>query len=243
MFKLIKADLYKSFHRMYLYIFVAVMAGLAILYNVILGANGASREISFGSSLSLLLFPLYLVFSFADIVTAEENKEHTLKNTISYGISRSKLYIAKNISSILVSGFVALVTLAAFFGSGYMLLTPGAGFTTEFLSDYFIRISIAMLIYIAGINLGTMLAVLIKKNSLFSLCYIGLLMFPPLVFKLLSLINPIFEKGEFAMLSTQIQVIAIVPSSEMMTSVWIALAHIVVFNILGLIFFKRQEIN
>ena len=63
MFRLIRADLYKSFHRMYLYIFAGVMAGLAILYNVILGANGASREISFGSSLSLLLFPLYLVFS------------------------------------------------------------------------------------------------------------------------------------------------------------------------------------
>lgn len=243
MFKLIKADLYKSFNRVYLYVFMAVMAGLAILYNIILSANGASRENSFGSSLYLLLFPLYLLASFADIVTAEENKEHTLKNTISYGISRSKLFITKNISGIIIAFFVAAVTMIAFLASGYIFLTPGAGFTSEFLSDYLIRIAIAMLIYIAGINLSTLLAILVKRNSLFSLSYIGFLMFTPLVFKLLSLINPIFEKGEFAMLSTQIQFIASSKPEEFMTTVWIALAHIILLNIIGLIFFKRQEIN
>jgi len=70
MFNLIRADLYKAFHRMYLYIFMGVMAAAAISYNVLFAYAGAPREVAFGSALSFLMFPLFLVSMFVDIVTA-----------------------------------------------------------------------------------------------------------------------------------------------------------------------------
>ncbi len=243
MLKLIKADLYKSFHRMYLYVFMGVMAALTVLYNVILASAGAHREDSFGSVLTLLMIPLFLVVMFADIVTAEENKEHTLKNTISFGTSRSKLYIAKNISAIIIATVVAAVTLGAFFISGFLLLKPGKDYTPAFLSDFALRIAIALLLYVAGIALGTLLATVIKRNALFAFAYPGLLVIPVLIFKLLTLVSPVFAYAKYAMLLTQTTILAQATPAQMLTTVWIALAHIAVFEILGLILFKRQEIN
>lgn len=200
MLKLIKADLYKSFHRMYLYIFMGVMGVFAILYNVIVASAHAPREAAFGSVVIFLAFPLFLVVMFVDIVTAEENKEHTMKNTVSFGISRSKLFIAKNISTVLVAAAVAAFTLAAFFGSGLILLVPGKGYTPAFLSDLLLRISIALLLYVAAITLGTLLAIIIKRNALFTFAYFGILVVPSLLFKLLTLVNPIFADVKNAML-------------------------------------------
>ena len=243
MLKLIKADLYKSFHRMYLYIFTCVMCAFAILYNVIVASANAPLEAAFGSVVIFLAFPLFLVVMFVDIVTAEENKEHTMKNTISFGISRSKLFIAKNISTVLVAAAVAAVTLAVFFGSGFLLLVPGKGYTPAFMSDLLLRISIALLLYVAAITLGTLLAIVIKRNAMFTFAYFGILVVPSLLLKLLSLVNPIFGNARNALLYSQAQILAQATPAEMLMAVWIALAHIVVFVVLGLILFNRQEIN
>lgn len=243
MLKLIKADLYKSFHRMYLYVFMCVMGALAILYNVIIASAHFPREAAFGSVVVFLAFPLFLVVMFVDIVTAEENKEHTMKNTVSFGISRSKIFIAKNISAILVAAAVAAVTLAAFFGSGFILLSPGEGYTPAFLSEVLLRISIALLLYVAAITLGTLLAITIKRNALFTFAYFGVLIVPYLLFKLLTLVNPIFADVRNAMLLSQTLILAQGTPAQMLMAVWIALAHIVVFVVLGLVLFNRQEIN
>ena len=243
MFNLIRADLYKAFHRMYLYIFMGVMAAAAISYNVLFAYAGAPREVAFGSALSFFMFPLFLVSMFVDIVTAEENKEHTLKNTISFGISRSKLYLAKNISAVIIAAAVAAVTLGAFFVSGLLFLKAGEGFTSSLMPDIFLRISVALLLYIAAIAMGTLLAAVVKRNTLFTFAYFGMLVIPVMVFKLLKLANHIFSNAEYAMLLTQTQVIARGTQAQLLTAVWIALAHIALFVPLGLFLFKRQEIN
>jgi ABC-2 type transport system permease protein len=219
------------------------MAVFAILYNVIIASVQAPREASFGSVVVFLAFPLFLVVMFVDIVTAEENKEHTMKNTVSFGISRSKIFIAKNISAILIAAVVAAVTLAAFFGSGFILLAPGKGYTPAFLSDILLRISIALLLYVAAITLGTLLAIIIKRNALFTFAYFGALVVPPLLFKLLTLVSPVFANVKNAMLYSQAQILAQATPAQMLTTVWISLAHIAVFTILGLVLFNRQEIN
>lgn len=74
---------------------------------------------------------------FADIVTAEENKEHTMKNTISFGISRTELFLAKIISTILVAFSVALVTVAAYMGSAFVLLRPESNDISSLLLNLF----------------------------------------------------------------------------------------------------------
>lgn len=95
MSKIINADLYKSFHRVYVYVLMAVMVGASIFVNSILAYNKIPLESSFGLALSILVFPLFFISMFADIITAEENKEHTMKNTISFGVSRNKFLLRR----------------------------------------------------------------------------------------------------------------------------------------------------
>jgi len=243
MVKLINADLYKSFHRMYLFIFMAFMAAASIFVNAILAYAHLPLEASVQLILGFLMVPLFLISMFADIVTAEENKEHTLKNTISFGIPRYKLYLAKNISTILVALNVALVTLIAYLASAFLLLKPENNNVSDLLTNFALRIAVALLVYIAAATLATLLATLIKRNSLFTFAYFGLLIVPVVACKLLGLINPFFSRVQNVMLYTQTQIIANVPQAQLMNPVWITLAHIAVFVGLGIVLFKRQEIN
>ncbi len=243
MLKIIHADLYKSFHRMYLYVFMAVMSGLAIFYNVIFASQSAPRETAFHFSLLLLAYPLYFAVMFVDIILGEENKEHTLKNTVSFGISRTKLFLAKNISAILITLAVAAVTVGVFYVSGLILLKAGSGYTTALLTDLGKRIGIALLVYLAAVVMGTFLSTVIKRNGLFIFAYFGALIVPMLVFKLLTLANQIFRHAADAMLMAQPDILVQATSAQMLNVVWVALAHIAVFAILGVLLGKRQEIN
>lgn len=243
MFNLIKADLYKSFHRIYLYIFMAVLAAFAIFINSIAAANHALRESVFQDTLSLLIYPVFFVVMFVDIMFGEENKEHTMKNTISFGISRVKIFITKIISAILAATAVAAVTLGVFYVCSLVLLKPGKGYTVALLSSLGLKIAIAILIYIAAIVVASFFSAFIKRNGLFIFSYYGFLIIPVLLFQLLSLVNPVFMDLKNSMLMMLPDTLAQATSAQMLNVVWISLAHIAVFGVLGTVLFKRQEIN
>lgn len=84
---------------------------------------------------------------------------------------------------------------------------------------------------------------MIKRNAMFTFAYFGALILPVYVFKLLNLVNPFFAKVQNVMLFMQVQIIAGVPQAQLINSVWVALVQIAVFAVLGLIVFRRQEIN
>lgn len=243
MLKLIRADLYKSFHRAYLFVFMAVLTVMAILLNAAMAYTHTSLEIGISLAAALLLYPLFIISMFADIVTAEENKEHTMKNTISFGVSRSELFFSKIISTVLVAFSVAMITVIAYLGSAFALLRPEQNDILEVLTDLALRVGTALLIYVAAAVLATLLATVIKRNAMFTFSYFGVLLVPVLVFKVLNLVNPVFGRIQNIMLYMQSQIIASVPQAQLLTTVWIALAHIVVFTGLGLVLFRRQEIN
>lgn len=243
MMKIINADLYKSFHRMYLYILMACLAGTAILFNVLLASQKVPLEGSFGLTVNFLTLPILFLPMFADIITAEENKEHTLKNTLSFGFSRTQLFLGKMFSTILVMVAVAAVTLFAYFVSAFLLLRPEQKNLNDVLSNYLLRIGAVFLIYIAAVIFATLLATMFKRNALFTFAYIAGLFVPVYLCKLLNLANPVFGKIGAYLLVNQADVLSVVPQSQLMTAVWVALAHMAVFTVLGLAVFRRQEIN
>lgn len=243
MMKIINADLYKSFHRMYLYILMGSLAGAAILLNVLLASLKIPLEGSFQLTVNFLIMPMLFLSMFADIITAEENKEHTLKNTVSFGISRTQLYLGKVASTILVMAAVATVTLFAYLVSAFLLLQPQKNHLDALLTDYALRIGAVFLLYIAAIIFATLLATMFKRNALFTFAYLGGLFIPVYLCKLLKLANPVFGKIGIYLLANQANTIGAVAQSQLMTTVWIALAHITVFTAFDLVLFRRQEIN
>lgn len=243
MLNLIKADLYKSFHRVYFYVLTAALAGLSLFVTGICAHSGASLENTIGLSLMLFVYPLFVICMFADMTAAEENKEHTLKNTVAYGISREKIYFAKNISTIILGVIAAAVTLLVYIGSALILTKPESSDYVKMLPEFAERIGVVLLLYVAACTLASMLALLIKKNTLFTFSYFGVLVLPTLIFKLLTLVNHSFQKAQDFMLYSQVQIVASVPRAQLLDSVWVALVHIALFTVVGLFLFKKQEIN
>lgn len=242
MFNLIKADLYKSFHRQSLYIFTALMLCFALLVNVVFASvdQGISAV---KASLELLTFPLLFLIIFVDIVTAEENKLHTSKNTISYGLSRIKFFIAKNITATVLGMIVGTITIVVYLGSALVLLQPENIDYTMLFTDILLRYAIAFLIYIAAINLGTFLACVIKQNSYFILAYNAIILIPTFIFQILSQKFPIFMLLNKFLLITQSGDIAKMDHAHLIVPVCISLVHIVIFTALGLIAMRKQDIN
>lgn len=243
MLKLIRADLFKSFHRMYLYIFMAVLAGMTIFLNGVLASAGQPLEASLASAPMLLVYPLFIICMFADIVMAEENKEHTLKNTISFGVTRTSLFLSKTISTVLVAVAVAVVALCFYFAGAFLLLHPQKNDIAELMANFGARLGVAFLIYIAAAVLAVLLAAVMKRNAMFTFSYFGILLIPTLILKLLNFINPFFGKLLSETMFMQSQIIASIPQAQLIGSVWNALIHLIVFLVLGILLFRHQEVN
>ena len=244
MLNLIRADLYKSFHRMYLFIFMMVMAALSIFLNAVLATGGASLESSLNLvATNLFLYPLFLICMFADIVMAEENKEHTMKNTIAYGTTRTQLLMSKMVSTVLVACSVAFVTICVYLACAFLLLHPEKADLTPVLSDFFLRLGTTVLIYLAAAILATVLAGALKRNALFTFAYFVALVLPALMLKCLAFLNPVFVRIMNQTMLMQSQIVAAVPQNELIYCAVNALIHLVVFFILGLLVFRKQEIN
>ena len=242
MFNLIKADLYKSFHRAYLYVIIICLAGLAVLVNVIVAQADCSAEKALQLILQLLVYPLFLICLFSDMTTAEENKEHSLKNTIAAGVSRSKVYFAKQISTLIIGLITGIITIGVYTASDFLLMRSD-GSLSQTLSTLMPYLGTAFLCYIAACFLSTALAFIVKKNALFSISYFGILVFPVLLFRLLNYANPIFLKFEELPLFMQTNSIMTTAPEQLINIVWVAAIHLVVFCFGGLLIFHQQEVN
>lgn len=142
----IKSELYRLFHSKGGYLFIAICSLLLISANIVLAAVGHSDE-SFRYantyfSLSLLYSDLPIVFilcvSVVSIVFGNEHNNHTLKNSISYGITRGSIYFGKLVVE-LVYAFVAfLIIVGLDIASSYLLLENSGPGNLELLMKAFL---------------------------------------------------------------------------------------------------------
>lgn len=130
MISYIRSEIYRLLHSKGSYLFIMVCAALLISANVVLAVVG-QMEVNFpynntGFSLSLFYSDLPIVFilcvSVASIVFGNEHTNHTMKNSVSYGISRGSIYFGKLIAEIIYA-LIAFVSIAGLYiGSAYLLL-------------------------------------------------------------------------------------------------------------------------
>lgn len=130
MLNYLKSEFYRILHGREIYSATAALAGLTVLMNLVLFAFDRltpdfpyatvtfSLNMMTGSMPMLLMAGLIIVlFLFSD-----EYKNGTLKNTISYGISRNAFFTGKCIACAVAAFLSMLVVLAVYIGSAYLLL-------------------------------------------------------------------------------------------------------------------------
>ncbi len=126
----IKSELYRLIRTKGSYMFIGICSILLISVNVLLASIGHSEptfpydrtdfSISFISSGWNVLFILCTLV--ASIVFGNEYANHTMKNSISYGIIRGKIYMGKFIVALLYALLAFMIIMGLFVGSAYLLL-------------------------------------------------------------------------------------------------------------------------
>ena len=123
------AECYKTFHRKYFYIVLAVCLGLEL---VLLGGcwltlSWGNPNVTFSSTAVLVPFLLGMGLCAplitGDIVFSDQYKHNTLKNEVSYGVPRARIYLGKHFPMDLVWGTLVGSVLGYAALRGYRRLT------------------------------------------------------------------------------------------------------------------------
>lgn len=120
MLNYIKAELFKVVHRKYFWIFLAVMLALESFFalawagfdDFALLTAAMTTTMPIGSFLAILL---------ADVVVSEPLKTGTIKNEISFGLTRSRIYLGKLFAAILVAVLFCAILFGWYLGGGWLL--------------------------------------------------------------------------------------------------------------------------
>ena len=106
----------RPYYRIYLAVMVALAAALALIWWWT-GREGMFQG-SFGECLSLLIpffsAGIYLAVIVADAVFSDQYKAGTLKNEVSYGIPRERIYLGKLATAAVAGLLLVFLTLLAY---------------------------------------------------------------------------------------------------------------------------------
>lgn len=249
----IKAELYRSFNRVYFWGMTAGLAVFGLLLNCLfLYANkqwgeGFSFEGLMEMGIYGLSVPMYLIIIFVDMITSEEQKNLTLKNVVGGGLSRGKMYIGKLIASVILSFISAGIILTVFYGTGFVLFRTSEAFNGTLIQSFGLRLGAAIPLWISGIAIATFLGIAIKNNTFFAFLYAFLISFLPTVLRILGYaVSEVFTVIHRYLPTTQLGLLAQngeLTSSMLFTSVGIGVIYTLAFTVIGLIYIKRKAIS
>ena len=188
---------------------------------------------------------VYMLVMFVDMITMEEYKNNTIKNIVSSGLSRVKIYLGKEIS-ILITALIALaIILAGSLLIGYILLEINSPETiSQSMQNFGITLVGCIFIWSGAACMFHFLGSFIKNGTAATLIYVILFVLLGSTLNILGeYISPIFDAINRIWLGTQLDIVCETGTVEaMIEAILVGIGYIVVFSILGSILFKRVDV-
>ncbi|MDE6259776.1 MAG: ABC transporter permease [Oscillospiraceae bacterium] len=183
MLNYIRAEFYKLVRRKYTYIALAVFLALeGLLVAGFAFHNAHSYPSPFGGAITIVVemgavgFCVCLLT--ADIVFAGQYKNSTLKNEVSFGLSRARIYLGKLIAQTLLSVLYLLAMMGFFIGACAIVLPleSGAAFysASEALSIVGWFLAAGLPLWIGGQAAACMCQFLVQGDMASSFVYVGI---------------------------------------------------------------------
>jgi ABC-2 type transport system permease protein len=248
MLNYIKAELYRVFNRLYFWVFTGSIAALALLLNIVLKINhvkGMGLTTLIENTATAVGVPVFLVIVLVDMITSEEQKNLTLRNVVSFGMSRSKMIISKIISCVILMFIAAFIILTVCYGSGTILFGLGSTFPGA-IKISLLKLLIAVPLWIAAISLGTLLAVVFSNNTAFAFIYAGVFVVVKGIIKLLAiLVSSNFMKVHALLITTQLDKVGsgAATNQDFVTAIVSGIIYTAIFVVLTLVYFERKEVK
>ena len=123
----LRAEFYKVFRRRYVWVTLAIvlaLEGLLVSGFVFLNAHGGYEDFCTGAFVVVMTLSLgfYATLLTGDMVFAGQYKHSTLKNEVSFGLSRARIYLGKLIAQTVLSVLFCAVMLIFYLGLCWLLL-------------------------------------------------------------------------------------------------------------------------
>jgi len=126
----IKSEFYRILRFKWTYLFIAICSLLLISSNVVLAVVNSTNSsfrygntgFSLGNYYNSLAMVYLLCVSVATMVFGNEYANHTMKNSVSYGISRTNIYFGKLIVEIIYAIVAFVIITGIHIASAYLLL-------------------------------------------------------------------------------------------------------------------------
>jgi len=271
MFRLIRADIYRILRGKALYITLIVLLAVVALIVGAAQTGGAvgmqftpeqAEEVVSAISdvampgVSAANIPEILAISMENftffllpvvvIVAGAIFTHGTVKNDISWGTSRTKLYFSKLILSV----GLCILMLIFYVGSSMLVAAVIGGFGGPVPTGHWIGLlqifSAQLVLLVALVAVGVFLAFTTKRTAAVNGAYIAFCLVPPLAITLLAAANSsLIRLMDFDMLSN-VMALANLPSmetSEMLRALGIGAFWLISSTVAGVALFRRAEIK
>lgn len=142
-----KSEFYRVFHSYNSYIFIGVCSLLLLSSNVVLASVKymdktfpyATTYFSFANLYASFLAIYLLCVMIASMIFGNEYGNRTLKNSVSYGISRGAVYFGKLLVEVIYAGIAFVIISGVHLTSAYLLLeNSGQGNLVLFFKTTFL---------------------------------------------------------------------------------------------------------
>lgn len=259
MLNLLRSDLYRLIRSKSFYICTGISVALLVLNAVVLkwastqaGVQGEAYAAmlpsggidfglsAFGGNAQMLLGIIVGIF------VAAEFSHGTMKNVVSKGFVKWKIYLAKFLSMLLAVYFVLFITMAVGVVVASFLFGGVGELTGTFVAEIFKIVGIEILLYVAMTSFFVMVSMVIRNlGGVIAIIIIWPALAEPLLFQLLQLITK--NKIHFSeyCLVNNIAFYNNVPAvgDDYLRSAIVALVYLVITLGAGLYIFQKSDIK
>lgn len=259
MLSYIKSEFYRLLHHKWTYIFILICSCLLISENVVLAVTKAG-ESSFQYattrfSLSMFYTHLNYIFVLCVVVTSiifgNEHTNHTMKNSISYGISRGSIYFGKLIVIAAYSFIAFTIITGIHIGAAYLLLDNSGTLELVKLLHVF---SVALPLFLFVLAASTCFLFSIENNGGGIVAIIGLVIVFPQISNLLGLKFEFFKELTKILPWSMMNNIGFVNNTSKLLLPWAGTAgyvnywlfgigQVLLFTAIGFMVFRKKEIK
>ncbi len=248
----IRAEGYKVSRRAYPYVTLLVLlAGAALLISGWVFTNSHGNDVDFasggGMAVMLLSVGLYAPVLIGDMVFSEQYKNNTLKNEVSYGLPRARIYLGKLTVAAVLGILMSLAVLVFYEGMCWLTLLPGEPGNAAKALEMVIYCTLAALPQWLGmLGVSIMAYFLVRSSTVAAILIVLILVVPQNALKLLGLlVHPAFGNAAAFMPSAMVEAAqTAVGDGRFLALSWgLGAAWLVGATVVGLVLFRRKEIN
>ncbi|WP_033166149.1 ABC transporter permease subunit [Clostridium sp. KNHs205] len=259
MISYIKSEYFRIFRNKWTYLFILLCSGLLVSSNVVLTMVKASEKnfpyatTKFALSMFYSNFPIVFILCIAitAMVFGNEHTNHTMKNSVSYGISRGDIFFGKLIVEVVYSILAFVIIGALDIGFAYLLLDNSG---VDYMLLLLKACAAAFPLFLVAIAITNSFLFTIESTGASNAASVGLLLAFPLVCNMLGMKFTFFMELAKLLPWNMIYYLGFDMEKFQPILLWggrngygyywlIACVEIIIVSVIGFVLFKKKEIK